>query len=498
MSELKQKVVKGTFWVLMERFSTQVVTFVVGIVLARLLSPTDYGTVALLTIFTAIAGVLADSGFGNALIQKKDATELDFNSVFYLSLGLTAILYSILFSIAPWVARFYEVPELCLILRVTSVTLFFNAINSIQNAELNRKMLFNLSFRISIISSVVSAATGLSLAFLGCGVWSLVWMGIAGGAAGVVSRWFFIAWHPRLMFSWSALCPLFQYGWKMTVSGLLDTGFNNLYGLIIGKWYTRDDLSFMNRGRHLPELLMSNVNGTLGRVAFPALAKVQDDRIKVREAMRRMMVVSTFFVFPLMMLMAVTAKNTILLLFGEKWLPATPYAMIACFTFALWPFHTINLQGIQAIGRSDVFLKLEIIKKTMALAILFVFLSKSVLIWCLASAFVSSPLSVVINSWPNSKLLDYTLKMQLMDVLPTALVCGVVAVPLVAMNFIPISSQIGRFGILAAQGLVAVLAFGGLAFAFRLRGIREVGLIVRTRTISRFPQSAPLFNYLEK
>lgn len=498
MSELKQKVVKGTFWVLLERFSTQVVTFGVGIVLARLLNPTDYGTIALLTIFTAIAGLLADSGFGNALVQKKNATELEFNSVFYLSLGLTSILYTILFVSAPLVARFYEMPELCKILRLISLTLFFNSINSIQNAELNRKLFFHLSFRISMISTAASAITGLTLVFTGHGVWSLVWMTLAGGFVGVLARWYFIAWRPRLMFSFQALKPLFKYGWKLTVSALLDTGFNNMYGLIIGKYYSRADLSFVNKGRHLPELLMSNVNGTLGQVAFPALAKIQDDRIKVRETMRRMMVVSTFFVFPLMMLLAVTAKNTILFLYGEKWLCAASYAMIACFTFALWPFHTINLQGIQAIGRSDVFLKLEIVKKVLALTVLVVFLSKSVLVWCLAAAFVSSPLSVIINSWPNRKLLNYTLGMQLRDVLPAALVCGVVAIPIVAMNFIPIHSQFARFGLLGAQCIITVVLFVGLSFYFRLRGLREVGVLAKGRVLVRFPRFEPLFRYLEK
>lgn len=483
---------------LMERFSTQLVTFGVGIVLARLLSPTDYGTVALLTIFTAIAGVLADSGFGNALVQKKDANELEFNSVFYLSLGLTSVLYTILFFAAPYVARFYEVPELCKILRVTSITLFFNSINSIQNAELKRKLLFHLSFRISLISTLASVTTGLTLAFMGYGVWALVWMTLAGGAVGVLARWWFIAWRPRLMFSGQALKPLFRYGWKLTVSALLDTGFNNLYGLIIGKYYSRADLSFVNKGRHLPELLMSNVNGSLGQVAFPALAKIQDDRLKVRETMRKMMVVSTFFVFPLMLLVAVTANNTILFLYGEKWLFAAPYAMIACFSFALWPFHTINLQGIQAIGRSDVFLKLEIIKKTLALTTLAIFLSQSVLIWCVASACLTSPLSVVINSWPNRKLLNYTLKMQICDVLPAAMVCAVVAIPVTAMNFIPIHSQYARFALLVSQGIITVVLFFSLSYYFRLRGMREVGAIIKGRVLAKAPRMKSMFEYLEK
>lgn len=495
---LKSKVVKGTFWAFLERISGQLVGFGVGIILARLLSPTDYGTVALLGIFTAIAGVLADSGFGGALIQKKDATELDYNSVFYLSLVLTGVLYLVLFSIAPWVARFYNIPELCPILRVVSISLLFNSINSIQGAELARKMLFHLSFRISMITTITSAVCGVTLAFLGYGVWALVWTGLITSIVGTISRWFIIAWRPKLMFSFAALKPLWKYGWKMTVSALLDTGFNNLYGLIIGKFYSRADLSFVNKGRNMPELLMNNVNGTLGRVSFPALAKMQDDRHKLRESMRRMMVVSTFFVFPLMMICAVASKNTILFLYGAKWVPATPYAIIACLTFSLWPFHTINLQGIQAMGRSDVFLKLEIIKKAIALTVLISCLSQSVLLWCIVGACVTSPLSVVINSWPNRKLLDYTLGMQLRDVLPTTLVCVIVAIPLVAINYMPCNSQATRFCILAAQGIIGIALYLGISCIFRLRGLREVAAMIKSKTLAKLPRFEPVFSYLEK
>ena len=284
----------------------------------------------------------------------------------------------------------------------------------------------------------------------------------------------------------------------MTISGILDTGFNNLYGLIIGKYYTRADLSFVNKGRHLPELLMSNVNGTLGVVVFPALAKMQDDKLRLRESMRRMMVVSTFFVFPLMMICAVTAKNTILFLYGEKWVFAAPYTMIACLTFSLWPFHTINLQGIQALGRSDVFLKLEIIKKTIALTVLVSCLSQSVLLWCIVGALVTSPLSVVINSWPNRKLLDYTLCMQLRDIIPAALVCLVTSIPLVAINFLPCTTQSMRFVVLAAQGIIGVVLFLALSLVFRLRGIREVATMIKPKALAKLPRLALLFDYLEK
>lgn len=488
MSELKGKVVRGTIWALLERFSNQLVLFVVSLILARLLSPQDYGTVALLGIFTAIAGVLATSGFGNALIQKKNADELDYNSVFYFSLVLSGTMYAALFFSAPYIADFYKVDELCPILRVTALCLVFNAINSIQNAELNRKLLFHLSFRISLISTVASAAVGISMAYLGYGPWALVWSGITGGVAGVVTRWFFIAWRPKLMFSFAALGPLFRYGWKMMVSALLDTGVNNLYGLIIGKFYSRTDLAFVNKGRHAPELLMNNVNGTLATVAFPALAQMQDDRIRVREAMRRMMICSSFVVLPLMAVSAVAAERVIPFLYGDQWSESVPYMQLACFTFALWPFHTVNLQGIQAIGRSDVFLKLEVIKKVMGVSVLVIFIPHGVMAYMAAAAFICGPLGVMINAWPNRKLLDYTIGMQIRDIASIAALSIIAAVPVLFLGFcFHGSSAWELFIVLALQGSVFAALYVTMSLLFKTRPTRECFRILQPMLSRKFP-----------
>lgn len=285
--------------------------FVVGMILARLLTPTDYGTVALTGIFFAVANVLVDGGFGNALIQKKDADDLDFNSVFYLNFVLSILVYIALFFVAPWIADFYKVPGLVAIVRVSALCFLFNAVNAIQNAELVKKMLFHLSFRISMITTFTSAICGITLAFMGFGVWALVWSSLLAGFAGVVSRWFIIAWRPRLMFSVARLKPLFSYGWKMAISGLLDSFFRQLAGLLIGKFYTRADLAYVHKGHALPSLAMNEVDGTLGRVSFPALVQLQDDKIKLRDAMRRMMMCSTFLVFPLMVGVAACAVMSI-------------------------------------------------------------------------------------------------------------------------------------------------------------------------------------------
>ena len=469
LSSLKQKVVHGFFWAFMERLGTQGVSFVVSLVLARLLTPSDYGTIALLSIFLAISGVLASSGFGSALVQKKDATELDFNSVFYISIVLSSIMYGALFCVAPWIAQFYNTPELCIFTRLLGLNLIVSAINGIQSAELSRKLLFHLSFRISLIGSLVTPCVGIPLAYLGYGAWALVWSSMAGAVVGTVTRWYFIAWRPAWMFSWASVRTLFSFGWKMVISALLDTGYNNLYGLLIGRFYSKDELAFVNKGRSVPQLAMDTINSTLGGVAFPALAQVQDRRERVRDTMRRMMTMSTFLVFPLMVGCALCAPVLFPLLFGEQWVPAVPYAQLACLSFALWPFHTINLQGIMALGRSDLFLGLEIIKKIVGLTMLLIAIPYGVF-WMMAlGAFVSSPLSVIINAWPNRRLLNYSIGMQIRDVLPTAMLCGVMAIVIYPLRWCPLPG----WGIVLAQTSLGTTVFFVLAWWFRLAPMRE-------------------------
>ena len=502
---LKSKVAKGAVWVLFEKFSAQIVGVVVSMILARLLTPNDYGTVALTGIFFAVAGVLVDGGFGGALVQKKDADDLDFNSVFYLNVALSIAAYGVLFVAAPWIARFYNTPELTAIVRVSAVCFIFNAVNAVQNAELTKKMLFHLSFRVSLITCITSAICGITLAFLRFGVWALVWSSLVAGLVGVIARWFIIAWRPKLMFSVLRLKPLFNYGWKMSVSSLLDQLFNNLSGLLIGKFYTKADIAYVRTGSHLPQSAMGLVDSTLGQVSFPALVLMQDDKLKLREAMRKLIQSSTFLVFPLMVGFAVCSHSILWVLYGSQWMQAAPYMMLACFSFALWPFHTINLRAIQALGRSDIFLRLEIIKKSLALIVILSSFRLGVFVWMAVSTFAMGPLGIIINSWPNRRLLDYTIGMQICDVIPTALVCAVEAMVMVGVGVAgdllrPIlgvaaeGTSLSFFLIckLALQLVAGATVFFVLAYMFRLK---PMGVYVRmsmSMLQSRFPRIATL------
>ena len=480
MAGLKEKVAKGAIWVTLERFATQIVGFVVGMVLARLLTPQDYGTVALLSIFFAIAGALASCGFGNALVQNKNAGDLEFNSVFYMSIAVSGVIYVVFFFAAPWIADFYKVPVLCPVTRVSALQFIFGAINGVQGAELSRKMLFYKRFRISIITCLVSAVCGITFAYLGWGVWALVLSSLITSIASIIAWWTIIAWRPKLMFSFKVLKGLFDYGWKLSLSGLLHTIYSNLYGFLVGKIYTPADLAYVNKGNAIPNLLYSSIDGTINSVSFPALAKLQDDKTKVVDGMRRMIQCSTFLVYPVLALLAICAGPMTLLLYGEQWEPAVKFVSITCFSFVLAPFCSINCNAISALGRSDAFLIMEIIKKTSGILLMLVSIRHGVMAFVMTISFVQVPLSVIVNTVASGKLLGYTMKMQFKDVLPSAFLClGMFCVVygsrlLLTPVYEAISIRnVAYFMQLVVEGMIGVTVYFGLAIAFKLKPCME-------------------------
>ncbi len=421
MGKLTEKVAKGVFWVLLEKFGIQVAHFVVTLVLARLLTPNDYGTVALLSIFVSLSNILVDSGFGKALIQKKDATQTDYNTVFYISLAISGVLYAVLFVGAPLVSEFYNIPELTSMLRVMALSLIFHAINGVQNVELNRKMKFKLSFRISWVRTFFSSATGVGMALLDYGAWSLVWSSVVGGVVGMIARQLVIAWRPSLTFSWESAKALFRYGWKIVVARIVATLYRDLSVLLIGKFYTRADLAFVKKGSHVPHLLVNSVDRTLARVSFPALVKMQDSPDRLRRAMRRMIRATTFCVFPLMAFCSACAEDIVVVLLGEQWLPTAPYLALWACIWATIPFNTLNVQGMAATGRSGVYLVTVIVRRLIALTVILSTIRYGVLTFVTCIALINAPLGILVNTWPNGRYLGYTIVMQFKDVLPAFL-----------------------------------------------------------------------------
>lgn len=420
-------VIKNFIWRFAERCGAQLVTFVVSIVLARILAPEDYGTIALVTVFTTILQVFVDSGLGTALIQKKDADDLDFSSVFYFNFIVCLILYAGMFIAAPSIARFYGDVSLIAIVRVISLTIVISGVKGIQQAYVSRHMLFKRFFFSTIGGTVFSAFLGIAMAYAGYGVWALVVQQLSNTAIDTLILWLTVKWRPKRSFSWKRLEELLSYGWKLLVSALLDTGYNNITNLIIGKVYSSSDLAFYNQGDKFPKVIVSNINTSIDSVLLPSMSNVQNDRQGVKRMTRRAIKTSTYVMAPLMMGLAFCADSIVRVILTDKWLPCVLYMQIFCFTYMFWPIHTANLNAIKALGRSDLFLKLEIIKKIVGIVILLFTMRISVKAMAY-SMIVTSILGQVINSWPNYKLLNYGYFEQIKDILPSIVLATVMGV----------------------------------------------------------------------
>ncbi len=416
----KNSVISNFIWRFAERCGAQIVTFIVSIVLARILAPEEYGTIALVTVFTTILQVFVDSGLGTALIQKKNADDLDFSSVFYFNLFMCLVLYLAMFLAAPYIARFYDDISLIPIIRVISLTIVVSGVKGIQQAYVSRNMLFKRFFFSTIGGTLFSAILGIVMAYAHCGEWALVAQQLSNAVIDTLILWITVRWRPQLIFSWQRLTKLLSFGSKLLASSLLDTIYSNLRNLIIGKIYSSSDLAFYNQGDRFPKVIVTNINASIDSVLLPSMSNVQDDHEKVKSMTRRAIKTSTYIMAPLMMGLAFCATPIVQLVLTDKWLPCVPFLQVFCITYMFWPVHTANLNAINAMGRSDLFLKLEIIKKIIGLTLLFITMRISVMAMAY-SLLVSGLLSQIINSWPNRKLLNYGYIEQIKDILPSIL-----------------------------------------------------------------------------
>ncbi|MCD9221006.1 lipopolysaccharide biosynthesis protein [Streptococcus thermophilus] len=413
----KNSVVINFIWRFAERCGAQLVTFIVSIVLARILSPEDYGQIALITVFTTIMQVFVDSGLGLALIQKKDADDLDFSSVFYFNFAVCLVLYAVMFVAAPFIASFYKDTTLTPIIRVISLTIVISGVKGIQQSYVSRNMLFKRFFFSTLGGTIFSAFLGIGLAYAGFGVWAIVAQQLSNTTIDTLILWLTVKWRPKKMFSWKRLKSLLSFGWKMLVSSLLDTVYNNIRSLIIGRMYSSSDLAYYNQGNQFPHTIVDNIDSSIDSVLLPSMSSAQDDSVRVKVMARRSIKISTYIMAPMMMGLAFCAVPIVKLVLTDKWLPCVPFLRIFCITYMFYPIHTANLNAIKAMGRSDYFLKLEIAKKIVGLGLLFSTMWFGVLVMAY-SLLVNSVLSQIINSWPNRKLLNYGYLEQLKDILP--------------------------------------------------------------------------------
>lgn len=408
-------------WRFAERCGAQLVTFIVSIVLARILSPSDYGTIALVTVFTTILQVFIDSGLSTALIQKKDADDLDFSSVFYFNFIVCLILYIIMFVSAPCIADFYKDSNLITIIRVISLTLIISGVKGVQQSYVSRNMLFKRFFFSTLGGTIFSAVLGIIMAYAGFGVWAIVFQQLSNNAIDTLILWITVKWRPIKKFSWIRLKHLLSFGWKMLASSLLDTVYNNLRNMIIGKLYTSADLAFYNQGDKFPKLIVTNINTSIDSVLLPTMSNEQDNHVRVKDMTRRAIKISTYIMAPLMIGLAFCTRPIVQLVLTDKWLPCVPYLQIFCVSYLFWPIHTANLNAIKAMGRSDLFLKIEIIKKFIGMILLIITMNISVMAMAY-SLLISGLISQIINSWPNRYLLKYSYIDQIKDILPNIVI----------------------------------------------------------------------------
>lgn len=466
--------ISNFLWRFAERSGAQLVTFIVSIVLARILAPEDYGTIALVTVFTTIMQVFVDSGLGTALIQKKDADELDFSSVFFFNLGVCVLLYAVMYFTAPLIAKFYGDNTLISIVRVTSLTIIVSGVKGIQQAYVSKHLLFKRFFYATLGGTIISAGIGIGMAYAGYGVWSIVVQQLTNNIVDTAILWVSVKWRPKKAFSWVRLKSLLSYGWKLLASSLIDTVYNNLRNLIIGKVYSSADLAYYNQGDKFPKLVVTNINTSIDSVLLPAMSQVQENHDEVKSMTRRAIKVSTYVMAPLMFGLAFCAEPVVELILTEKWLPCVSFLRIFCISYMFWPIHTANLNAIKAMGRSDLFLKLEIIKKIIGIVLLVATMKISVEAMAY-SLLISSVCSQIINSWPNRKLLHYGYLEQLKDILPGILLAVGMGVCVYFIGKFPLPYEILLIIQVTVGGIIYLLG----SIIFRLDSFEYIYEIVK-------------------
>lgn len=417
---LKKKTVKGVAWTSLDQVAGMGFGFIIGVILARLLDPSDYGLLAMIAVFNAIAFAFLDSGFGNALIRKPDLTENDNSTAFCFNIVAGVVLYGVIWVIAPWVSVFYDKPILAQLLRVEALLLIISSFKIVQNTQLSRALNFKAKAIINVTSQVISGVIAIIAAYHGLGVWSLVLQHIASGVISLIMLWIFSPWRPRGKWDKRSFSYLWGYGSKLLASGLLDRIYANIYPIIIGKFYSAADLGQYTRATHYAYLPSQSLTGVLQQVTFPVLSQIQEDDERLASSYRRMLRFTVFLVFPIMIGMAALASPLVIALVTDKWAQCVPYLQIICFSSMWYPVHAINLNLLQVKGRSDLFLRLEIIKKLIITVVIFVCVPFGVMGICVGAVFTSLA-CLAINTYYTGKLINVGFVRQMMDMTPTLL-----------------------------------------------------------------------------
>lgn len=461
----QNSIASGISWKLIERFSVQVIRFVLQIVLARILDPEHYGSLTLMVVFTTLANVFIQKGFSSSLIQGKHVTEEDYSTVFWVTLGIAGIAYGVIWAAAPAISQFYRQPELETPLRVLALLLFPGALNSVQQSKASREMNFRKVFFTNVGGVVVAGAVSIALAYMGWGLWALVVQSVVSTTVSCLLLRLVSNWKIRPVCNWSRVKKLFSFGWKLLVSELLDTLYQDLYSLVIGLKFDNEVLGFFNRGKQFPQFVVTASTSTLQSVMLPAMSRQQDDRVQLKALMRGSVSLSAYIVFPIMAGLAGVAEPLVELVLTEKWLPSVPYMQIYCLAMAFLPIQAGCLQGINAVGRSDLFLKISTIKTVSSLAVLtaaVAMFASPVAVACVAV--VTTVIACVINAVTCKKLIGYSYTEQLEDMVPATLLA------LLMLLAVSLAGQLhlSALKLLLVQVAVGMVVYIGLSAVLRI------------------------------
>ena len=475
-ASLKGKAVKGVLWNAINTYANQGLAFVVGIVLARLLSPSDYGLVGMTGIFFAISGVFIDSGFGSALVQKKDRNEDDYCTVFYVNLTVSIFFYIILFIIAPYIAAFFEQPLLRDLTRVSALTLIINALVSTSRNKLYVAVDFKTTTKISITTTIIAGIIAMYCAYSGYGVWTFVIQGLVSAVTSAILVFYFVKWIPKRKFSVASFKRLFGYGSKILVASLISVIYDNIYNFIIGKKFSAASLGQYTRANQYASFAGNTTASILQSVAFPILSEVQDDLPRLLKAYQRYIKMVAFFVFPFLMLLCGVAKPFVVFLITEKWLPCVIFLQILCFDFMWSGIIRINLNLLYVTGRSDLVLKLEVIKKSIAFTILFVSIFFGIIGMCVGRV-VYALIAFYMNTYYTKKILNYGFWTQVKEIAPSFLIStSMMAIALLISHYVttPILS-------LALSLTICPIYYLSLSYLFKISSLYELRNIIKNR-----------------
>ena len=459
---LKDKTVRGVGWSAIDNIAQYTVSFVVSIVLARLLSPDDYGLIGIIAIFTSVCGNLINGGFSDALIRKKSTTDDDYNTVFIINLGMSLLLYGVIYMCAPLIADFFKREELIILTRVSSVTMIIGALAMVQRTRLTKRIDFKTQTKITIISSVISGAVGITMALFGFGVWALIASNVCGQVTSTILLWFFNKWVPKLEFSTNSFKELFGFGWKLMLISVINSIWKDLYQVVVGRFYNPATLGQYTRAKGFSQLFSTNITSVVQRVTYPVLSNIQDEPTRMKDAYRRIIKTTMFITATGMFFLGAISEPLLYCLIGPQWHDAAIYLPLICITGSTYPLQAINLNMLQVQGRSDLFLKLEIIKKVIALLPLFIGACVGILPM-LYTNIITCVISFFLNSHFSGKFLNYTSWMQIKDIAPSYGIAFLVALSVWFLKYLPVSYWV----ILPVQ-----LIIGGLVFFVICKGAK--------------------------